>query len=192
MQTSCVRQGQIEFGIIEHAGREFSALGATVQSRSITGYTKSVGKHIHLTSWCGTTTLAARCEVVERFWSGSLALMFRLPRGRFIVGYALGENGMLFRGEMLIDCDEDEARCHALMISVCFAQLDTEDEEAFDAETDAERLLDIKYRCPDCDHEWQEQWSCACDSQCPNCGLKNISALSWSDSDDPEIARCNF
>lgn len=133
MQTTCVRQGQIEVGIIEHAGHEFSALGATVQGRSITGYTKSVGKHIHLTSWCGKTTLAARCEVVERFWSGSLALMFRLPRGRFIVGYALGDNGMLFRGEMLFNCDEDEARRHAQMVSECFAQLDAEDEQAFDA-----------------------------------------------------------
>jgi DNA-directed RNA polymerase subunit RPC12/RpoP len=182
MQTSCVRQGQIEVGIIENEGREFSALGATVQGRSITGYTKSVGKLINTTSWCGKTMLAARCEVVERFWSGSLALMFRLPRGRFIVGYALGESGMLFRGELLIDCDEAEARHHALMLSECFAQLDAEDEEAFNAEAEEERMLDIEYRCPDCDHEWQEQWSCACDSQCPNCGLKNVLALSWSDS----------
>ena len=129
MQTSCVRQGQIEVGIIEHEGREFSALGATIQGRSITGYTKSLGKQIHLTSWCGKTTLASRCEIVERFWCGSLALMFRLPRGRFIVGYALSETGMLFRGELLTACDEDEARRHALMVAECFAQLDAEDEE---------------------------------------------------------------
>ena len=129
MQTSCVRQGQIEVGIIEHEGREFSALGATIQGRSITGYTKSLGKQIHLTSWCGKTTLASRCEIVERFWSGSLALMFRLPRGRFIVGYALSETEMLFRGELLTGCDEDEARRHALMVAECFAQLDAEDEE---------------------------------------------------------------
>lgn len=129
MQTSCVRQGQIEVGIIEHEGREFSALGATIQGRSITGYTKSLGKQIHLTSWCGKTTLASRCEIVERFWSGSLALMFRLPRGRFIVGYALSETGMLFRGELLTACDEDEARRYALMVAECFAQLDAEDEE---------------------------------------------------------------
>jgi len=129
MQTTCVRQGQIEIGIIEHEGREFSALGATVQGRSITGYTKLVNGEIHLATWCGKTTLASRSEVVERFWSGSLAVMFRLPRGRFIVGYALGESGMLFRGELLTDCDEDEARRHALMVSECFAQFDAEDEE---------------------------------------------------------------
>ena len=128
MHTSCIRHGQIEVGIVEHDGNEWSAFGATVHGRSITGYTKVVGNDIHLATWCGKTTLASRCEVVERFWSGNLALMFRLPRGRFIVGYALGEDGMLFRGELLTDCDEDEARRHALMISDCFAQLDSDDQ----------------------------------------------------------------
>lgn len=134
MQTACVRQGQNEVGIIEHEGREFSALGATVQGRSVTGYTKLVKGDIELTTWCGKATLASRCEIVERFWSGSFALMFRLPRGRFIVGYALGDDGVLFRGELLADCDEDDARRHALMVADCFAQLDAEDEEAFAAE----------------------------------------------------------
>ena len=134
MQTTCVRQGQIEIGIIEHEGQEFSALGATVQGRSITGYTKLVDGEIALSTWCGTSMLSSRCEIVERFWSGTLALMFRLPRGRWIVGYALADEGMLFRGELLTGCDEDEARRHALMVSDCFAQLDAEDEEAFAAE----------------------------------------------------------
>ena len=59
---------------------------------------------------------------------------FRLPRGRWIVGFALGGDGMLFRGELLTDCDEYEARRHAQMVAECFAQLDAEDEDAFDAE----------------------------------------------------------
>ena len=134
MQTVCIRQGQIEIGIIEHEGREFSAFGATVQGHSMTGYTRLVDGEIQLSSWCGKTMLGSRSEVIERFWSGSLALMFRLPRRRFIVGYALTDNGMLFRGELLTDCDEDEARRHALMVSDCFAQLDAEDEEAFNSE----------------------------------------------------------
>ena len=134
MQTSCVRHGQIEVGVIEHQGREFSALGATVQGRSITGYTKLVDGEIQLSSWNGQTTLASRSEIVERFWSGTLALMFRLARGKFIVGYALADDGMLFRGELLTNVDDDEARRHALMISDCFSQLDAEDEEDFAAE----------------------------------------------------------
>ena len=60
--------------------------------------------------------------------------MFRLTRGRFIVGYALADDAMLFRGEMLTNCDEDEARRHALMVAECFADLDAEDEEALVAE----------------------------------------------------------
>ena len=134
MPTTCVRQGQIEVGVIEHQGRDFSALGATVQGRSITGYTKLVDGEIQLSSWNGQTTLASRSEIVERFWSGTLALIFRLPKSRYIVGYAFGDDGMLFRGELLSNCDEDEARRHALMISDCFAELDAEDEEDFAAE----------------------------------------------------------
>ena len=111
MQTHCVRQGQVEVGIIEHEGHEFSALGATVVGRHMTGYTKLVDGDTQLSTWCGQTMLACRSEVVERFWSGSLALMFRLPRGRFIAGYALGDNGMLFRGELLTDCDDEDGAC---------------------------------------------------------------------------------
>ncbi len=133
MQTTCVRQGQIEVGIIEHESHEFSALGATVQGRSITGYTKLAEGGIHLSTWCGQTMLASRCVIVQRFRSGSLALMFRLPKSRFIVGYSLGEE-MIFRGELLSDCDEDEARRHALMVAECFVQLDAEDDEASNAE----------------------------------------------------------
>ena len=82
MQTMCVRQGQVEVGIVEHEGREFSALGATTIGRNVTGYTKLVDNDIHLSTWCGKPMMASRCEVVERYWSGTLALMFRLPRGQ--------------------------------------------------------------------------------------------------------------
>jgi hypothetical protein len=132
MQSYCVRQGQIEVGVIEHEGREFPAYGATVSGKQITGYTRQEGKEISLTTWCGKTTVASRCEVVERYWSGSMALMFRLTKGRYIVGYALGESGMLFRGELLTNVDDDEARQMARMISENFSEIDAEDEENFD------------------------------------------------------------
>ena len=134
MKTTCVRHGQIEVGVIEHEGHEYTALGASVQGKAITGYTKSVRGGIDLTSWCGKTMLGSRSEVVETFWSGNLALMFRLTGGKYIVGYALGENGMLFRGELISDCDDEEARRHALMLSDCFAELDAEDEAAYELE----------------------------------------------------------
>ena len=153
MQTRCERKGQVEIGIIEHEGREFAAFGATVVGRSVTGYTRLVDGEVQLSTWCGQTMLATRSEVVERFWSGSLALMFRLPRGRFICGYALADHGMLFRGELFTG-DETDARSMARNLSNSFAELDAKDDE---------RLLDIEYRCPECGHEWTEQWSCACD-----------------------------
>lgn len=133
MQTHCVRQGQVEVGIIEHEGREFAALGASVVGRSVTGYTHVVDGEIHLSTWCGKTMLAVRSE--ERYWSGSLALLFRLPQGRFIAGYALADNGMLFRGELVID-DEDEARATARRLADHFAELDADDEAAFANEND--------------------------------------------------------
>ena len=132
MKTYCVRQGQIEFGVIEHEGHEFTALGASVIGCDITGYTKQTNGHISLTTWCGKTMLDCRCEVVEKFWSGCLALMFRLPHERFIVGYALGTDGMLFRGELLTGTDETDARREAICISDHCGELDAEDEEVFD------------------------------------------------------------
>jgi len=84
--TRCIRQGQIETGIIEHDGHEFAAYGATVVRRDLTGYLKFKRGHFWLTTWAGGTMLDCRSQVVERFRNGGLALMFRMPRGRFIVG----------------------------------------------------------------------------------------------------------
>ncbi len=128
--TRSVRQGQIEIGIIEHEGHEYSALGATVYGREITAYLKFKCGHFWLTTWTGEATLDCRSEVIDRFWNGGLALIFRLPRSRFIVGYALGDDGMLFRGELLDNCSEDEASRHALRLSENWAEIDAEDEEA--------------------------------------------------------------
>ena len=132
--TRSIRQGQIEIGIIEHNGHEYAALGATVIRRDVTGYVKFKCNHFWLTTWSGGTMLDCRSEVVERFWNGGLALMFRLPKGRFIVGYALGDDGMLFRGELIDNCTDDDARRHALRLSENWAELDAEDEAAFEAE----------------------------------------------------------
>jgi hypothetical protein len=119
-----------DISIVDERGHFYCGL----TGRSITGYTRLVVGEIQLSSWCGKTTLASRCEIVEQFWSGSLALMFRLPRGRYIVGYALGEDGMLFRGELHTDCDEAEARRQSLNVAEYFAEIDAEDEELFNSD----------------------------------------------------------
>ena len=132
--TRSVRQGQVEIGIIEHDGHEFAAYGATICGRHITAYLKYKCGHYWLTTWSGGTMLNCRSEVVDRYWNGGLSLMFRLPRGRFIVGYALGDDGMLFRGELVDRCTDDEARRHARRLSDEWAEVDAEDEAAFEAE----------------------------------------------------------
>lgn len=183
MRTWCERQGQVEVGCLEHEGRIFAAFGASVQGRHVTGYTGLKTGDIYLTTWCGKTMLACRSEVVEEYHDGSLVLLFRLTKGRFIVGYALGDRGMLFRGELLTGCTDDEARRTARRIADHFAELDAEDQYEAD-QNDDEPLFDIEYRCPDCGHEWHEQWSSACDSECPSCGTENITALDWHEHQD--------
>ena len=80
MKSFCIRRGQVEVGVIEHDGREYSALGPSVVGRNVTGYTGHNCRGTTLTTWCGKTMLDCRCEAVEKFWSGSLALMFRLTK----------------------------------------------------------------------------------------------------------------
>jgi hypothetical protein len=72
--------------------------------------------------------LACRSETIRKFHDGSIALMFRLTNDRFIVGYALGDNGMLFRGELLTDCDSDRAHHEAFTLADYWSGIDTEDE----------------------------------------------------------------
>ncbi len=58
-----------------------------------------------------------RTNTLREFRDGSLALIFRLTHRFYIVGYALGDEGMLFRGELLTDSDDDDARRDAIAIA---------------------------------------------------------------------------
>ena len=40
-----------------------------------------------------------------------------------------------------------------------------------------ERTVVLGYRCPDCGEAWEDEWSCACNDECPGCGLKDIEPL---------------
>jgi hypothetical protein len=37
------------------------------------------------------------------------------------------------------------------------------------------------YHCTDCDTSWDDEWSCCCDDECPNCGSRNWSPVSSDD-----------
>jgi hypothetical protein len=126
MQMKCERRGQGEIGILTHGGQVFAAFGAGVYGHNITGYTHQHNGRITLTRWDGSTMLACRSEIVEDH-DGSIALVFRLTRGRYVIGYALGGDGMLFRGELLTACDDDRARHEALELADYWSEIDAED-----------------------------------------------------------------
>jgi predicted nucleic acid-binding Zn-ribbon protein len=31
------------------------------------------------------------------------------------------------------------------------------------------------YECGRCGHEWDDEWSCTCDDDCPSCGARHMS-----------------
>jgi len=43
------------------------------------------------------------------------------------------------------------------------------------------------YCCPECDHEWADEWSCAADDDCVNCGARHITPY-FSENADQEGA----
>jgi hypothetical protein len=128
MQTRCERRGQLEIGIVTHDGRVFAAFGSSVNGHNVTGYTRHRNGSMSLTRWDGSTMLCCRSETIRQFQSGSIALLFGLTHGRFIVGYALGDDAMLFRGELLTDCDSERARQEAVALADYWSGIDQEDE----------------------------------------------------------------
>ncbi len=32
------------------------------------------------------------------------------------------------------------------------------------------RMITNRYRCEDCNEEWEDEWDCECDDECPKCG----------------------
>lgn len=145
MKSRTERHGQTEVGIVTHNGREFAALGASVSGRNVSGYTRDRGfrSHLVLTNWGGRVMLDCRSTIVREFprddWGRGIAVVFMLPRGRFIAGYALDGDGMLFRGELLYgNHDLDIAAGEALSLADYWRERDAEDAERFAAELDAE------------------------------------------------------
>lgn len=37
------------------------------------------------------------------------------------------------------------------------------------------------YKCDECTHEWDNEWSCMCDDDCPNCGARHMSPTESED-----------
>ena len=37
------------------------------------------------------------------------------------------------------------------------------------------------YRCDRCDRLWTDEWSCACDDECPRCGRRDMTPFNSED-----------
>ncbi|QDZ10919.1 hypothetical protein FPZ08_09250 [Devosia ginsengisoli] len=37
------------------------------------------------------------------------------------------------------------------------------------------------YHCGDCGTDWEDEWSCCCDDECPECGSRHWSPLASED-----------
>jgi DNA-directed RNA polymerase subunit RPC12/RpoP len=42
------------------------------------------------------------------------------------------------------------------------------------------------YRCERCGREWIDEWSCACDDDCPHCGARHMSPYKSDDVEGDE------
>jgi predicted nucleic acid-binding Zn-ribbon protein len=44
------------------------------------------------------------------------------------------------------------------------------------------------YHCGDCGTDWQDEWSCCCDDECPECGSRHWSPVESEDLTEVVIA----
>jgi hypothetical protein len=87
------------------------------------------------------------------------------------------------------DCDGDSL---AAVFEYVFADVEDaiyEDDtglirydEPSESGPEVEAWYRIEYKCPDCGHEWEDEWSCAVDADTcdnPDCDAKYITAANW-------------
>lgn len=43
--------------------------------------------------------------------------------------------------------------------------------------------LFMQYVCPACSHGWQDEWECAVDDICPECGLRAVQPAEWLETE---------
>lgn len=115
-------------------GQEYTAGGASVHGKNITGYTAVGRRGLELTTWHEKTMLSGRSEVIETYrptfnYDGGCVIVWQLRKNRWIIGYALGEKGMLFRGELYTGEDVDEVHEAARNVASYWMAIDADDAE---------------------------------------------------------------
>jgi hypothetical protein len=154
MTTRVEQVGQCEVGTLTHKGREFSALGASVNGRHVTGYAdadKSTNGRTRgdvvavgpLHRWAGVQVTRTGWVVesyrCNEFGDTSAAVVFPVGRGRFIAGYLLVDGGSLFRGELQpAGTSRDDASYAAREESRIWIERDADDAEQDRLEQEAD------------------------------------------------------
>ena len=96
---------------IVHGEQTFSANGATIVGRHVTGYVnKGANGELTLHAWHGPQLMRRGVEdrdqrwmAIKFDWISAVPVLFFLSHGRVIAGAYLGDGGSLFRGELLAD-----------------------------------------------------------------------------------------
>jgi len=50
-----------------------------------------------------------------------------------------------------------------------------------------EYLYHNKYQCPNCGAEWEDDWDCGVDDECPECDTRDISPYESTEIDGDEV-----
>jgi len=58
-----------------------------------------------------------------------------------------------------------------------------------DEPTEAGTWWTNHYRCPCCRHQWEDEWDSQVDDDCPECGMRSISAYFSDDGSGTEEER---
>ncbi len=56
-----------------------------------------------------------------------------------------------------------------------------EDDESFHDDEDSDRFLNL-YKCDNCGHEWEDEWSCTCEDDCLACGARHMTPYRSEDA----------
>ena len=86
------------------------------------------------------------------------------------------------RGEVLLELvtalhDHNTGRAYEVLRDAALGQNLTPAE----VDDEVEMKFCNFYRCPRCGCEWQDEWDCTCNDECPECGIKDIEPYKSED-----------
>jgi len=72
-------------------------------------------------------------------------------------------------------------------ICLCLSSLDDNKKEPEELEEVEEKIMYHNYyKCDDCNVEWEDDWDCMCDDECPDCGTPYSPYQSDSSEEEPK------